>query len=66
MNANRIINMVINRVLRIAVNKGVDAGIKGASSVAQKARRPKKGAGDEVYVDDFGNTVQKRDTPPRG
>jgi len=61
MNANRIVNMVINRVLRIAVNKGVDAGMKGASSVAKKARGPKKPAGDEVYIDDFGNPVQKRD-----
>ena len=62
MNANQIINMIIRRVMRIAVNKGVDMGIKGASAAAQKVRPGKKSANrDEVYIDDHGNPVHRRD-----
>lgn len=62
MNANQIMDMIIRRVMRIAVNKGVDMGIKGATDAAQKMRKSKKPAGDEVYIDDAGNPVQRRDT----
>ncbi len=63
MNANQIINMVINRVMRIAINKGVDMSIKGASSAAGKMRKPSQSKGEDVYIDDFGNEVKRRDKP---
>ena len=61
MNANQIINMVIRQVTRLAVNKGVNMGIKGASHAAGKMRKPKSTSTDDVYVDDFGNEVKGRD-----
>ncbi|WP_050930043.1 hypothetical protein [Aestuariivita boseongensis] len=61
MNANQIINMIIRRVMRIAVNKGVDMGIQGASSAAKKMRNGKKAQGDDVYIDDYGNPVHRKD-----
>ena len=61
MNANQIMNMVIRRVMRLAVNKGVDIGIKGAGHAAGKMRKPKQAQTDDVYIDDFGNEVRRRD-----
>lgn len=46
MNADRIVNMIINRITRVVVNKGVDFGLNSASNVAQKVRRPKKAQDD--------------------
>ena len=63
MNANQLINMVINRVMRIAINKGVGMSIKGASQVAGKMRKPTHSEGEDVYIDDFGNEVKRRDKP---
>ena len=63
MNANQIVNMVIRRVMRIAVNKGVDMSIKGASHAAGKMHGSKKPQGEDVYIDDFGNEVKRRDNP---
>jgi len=67
MNANRIIDMIIKRLVRIAVTKGVDMGINGASKVARKAsdRRGGQSAPDreESWIDDHGNVVTRR---PRG
>jgi len=63
MNANQIVNMVIRQITRIAVRKGVDMSIKGASHAAGKMRAPKRPQGDDVYIDDFGNEVKRRDNP---
>lgn len=43
MSVDRIINMVINRVLRILVNKGVNGGMNALSKTAAK-RKPGKAA----------------------
>lgn len=40
MSVDRVINMVINRVLRILINKGVDGAINAASG--KKKRRPEQ------------------------
>lgn len=55
MNANQIINMVIRQVMRIAINKGVNMGIKGATGVAQKVRKAQKRPQDDIYTDDPSN-----------
>lgn len=61
MNANQIINMIIRRFMRVAVNKGVDMSIKGASNVAKKATQSRQpDQTPDVYIDDHGNTVKRR------
>lgn len=62
MNADRLINMIVRRFMRVAVNKGVDMSINGAGQLAKKARQPRQAdQGLDVYIDDHGNTVKRRD-----
>lgn len=54
MNANQIINMIIRRVMNIAINKGVDAGMNqfskargtGQPGQAEQQPMPQPGAQD--------------------
>ncbi|MDP7152463.1 MAG: hypothetical protein QGI08_01035 [Paracoccaceae bacterium] len=39
MSIDRVINMVINRVLRVLVNKGVDGAINAASGKKKRRNR---------------------------
>ena len=60
MNANQVVDMIIRRVMRIAINKGVDMGINGAGQAAKKVRGAKPASQEDVYIDDHGNPVQRR------
>ena len=67
MNMNQVINMFMKLVMRKAMSKGIDAGMKGASGLAR--RRGSRGQQPLGEIDDYGNPTGKRvaqsDTPER-
>ena len=62
MNMNQVINMFMKLIMRKAMNKGIDAGIKGASGMA---RRRGGGGQPQGAIDDYGNPTGQSATPER-
>lgn len=64
MNANQIVNMVLRIIMRKAIGKGIDAGIKGATNVT-RGRGQQRGAPSprQVPQDDFAPDFQNEGAP---
>ena len=60
MNMNQVINMFMKLIMRKAMNKGIDAGFKGATGMARRRNQKPQGA-----IDDYGNPTGQSATPER-
>jgi hypothetical protein len=59
MNLDRLINMIINRVMRVLISKGINKGIDaGSSALARRKSGGVQGDAQMGEVDDYGNIRQ--------